>query len=167
MTLLMASLILLFLCFGLVPGNRRQAFLKGQIADKARDLRDNQTKANNLLTLANEVQRLQLRVEKFNKKLPKTAELGEFIRDLTPAGQQFMIRKLVHSVGTIKRQDLYGEIPVNMSFEGEFTNVFSFLRQLEEMPRLTRVKSLTVHCKDAKAGQVDVTMAMNIYFSEL
>jgi hypothetical protein len=54
-----------------------------------------------------------------------------------------------------------------MNFEGDFQNVFSFIRQLEEMQRLTRVRSLTVKCKDGKLGHVDVSMAMNIYFSEL
>ena len=50
---------------------------------------------------------------------------------------------------------------------GDFANVFSFIRRLEEMQRLTRVKSLSVHCKDGRLGQVDVNLAMNIYFSEL
>jgi hypothetical protein len=35
------------------------------------------------------------------------------------------------------------------------------------MPRLTRVKSLTLRAKDGKPGEVDVNLAMNIYFSEL
>jgi len=48
-----------------------------------------------------------------------------------------------------------------------FQNVFSFIRQLEEMQRLARVKQMTVKCKDGKAGQVDVSLTMNIYFSEL
>jgi Tfp pilus assembly protein PilO len=99
--------------------------------------------------------------------LPKTAELGEFLRDLTPVSQQYAIRKLIHQPGTVKRLDLYGEIPITMNFEGDFQNVFSFLRQLEEMPRLTRVRNLTIKAKDGKLGQVDVNMAMNIYFSEL
>ena len=54
-----------------------------------------------------------------------------------------------------------------MTFEGDFLNVFGFLRELEGMQRLTRVKTLSVRCKDPKTGQVDVSMAMNIYFSEL
>ena len=67
----------------------------------------------------------------------------------------------------MRRQDLYGEIPIVMSFEGDFTNVFGFVRRLEEMQRLARVKQMTVKAKDGKAGQVDVSLTMNIYFSEL
>ena len=167
MTVVMGTLIAAFLVFGFVPGNRRQKQLREQLAEKSRELDSNQVRAGNLLTLAKEVERLQLKLERQNKVLPKTAELGEFIGALTPARQQFQIRKFVHQVGTIRRQELYGEIPISMTFEGEFPNVFGFLRQLEEMQRLTRVKSLTVRCKDPRTGQVDVSMAMNIYFSEL
>ena len=167
MTLVMASLIVAFLLFGFIPGNRRQRELREQIADKGRELELNQGRASNLVTLAKDVERLQLKLERQNKVLPKTAELGEFIGALTPARQQFQIKKFVHQVGQIRRQELFGEIPITMTFEGEFLNVFGFLRQLEGMQRLTRVKNLTVRCKDPRTGQVDVSMAMNIYFSEL
>jgi hypothetical protein len=67
----------------------------------------------------------------------------------------------------MRRQDLYGEIPIVMSFEGDSSNVFGFVRRLEEMQRLARVKQMTVKAKDGKPGQVDVSLTMNIYFSEL
>jgi Tfp pilus assembly protein PilO len=167
MTLVVVTLLAAFLLFAFVPGRRRQGDLRARIDDKARELDTNQARASNLLTLAKDVERLQGKLEKQNKKLPRTAELGEFIGNLTPARQQYQIKKFVHQVGTIRRQELFGEIPITMSFEGDFLNVFGFLRELEGMQRLTRVKSLTVRCKDPKTGQVDVSMAMNIYFSEL
>ena len=166
MTLVMVTLIAAFLLFAFVPGRRRQRELRTQIADKTRELDANQSRANNLLTLAKDVERLQLKLERQNKVLPKTAELGEFIGMLTPARQQFQIKKFVHQVGTIKKQDLFGEVPITMTFEGDFPNVFGFLRQLEEMQRLTRIKTLNVRCRDPRTGQVEVSLAMNIYFSE-
>ncbi len=63
--------------------------------------------------------------------------------------------------------ELYSEIPITMNFEGDFSSVFGFLREMEAMPRLTRVKSLNIRTKDPKLGIVDVNLAMNIYFSEL
>ena len=166
MTAVMATLTAAFLLVGFLPGNRRQRELRTQIADKTRELDANQSRANNLLTLAKDVERLQLKLERQNKVLPKTAELGEFIGMLTPARQQFQIKKFVHKVDTIRKQDLFGEVPITMTFEGDFLNVFGFLRQLEEMQRLTRIKSLNVRCRDPRTGQVEVSLAMNIYFSE-
>lgn len=166
MTTIMVSLIVLFFAFVFWPANRRLAAVAEEMISKSRQLEANQSRAADLPKLALQVAALRFKLERFNKKLPKTAEFDEFLRELTTAAQQLSIRKLVHQPGTVKRQDLFGEIPITMSFEGASTDVYRFIRELEGMSRLTRVKSLTVHCKDSKLGLVDVNLAMNIYFSE-
>jgi len=166
MTAIMVSLIALYLFFGILPANKRLNAMADEMATKSKQLETNQSRASNLTNLAWDVDRLRLNLERFNKKLLKTAEIGEFLREMTTAGSQLGIRKLNNQPGTVKRQDLYGEIPITMSFEGSFGDVFRFIHELEGMSRLTRVKTLNVHCKDGKSGLVDVNMAMNIYFSE-
>src|SRR5436189_5053466 len=157
MTFLMVSLGGLFFIFGYRPAGQRLANLRAEIGVKSQRLDTNQYRAQNLTEVAREVDRLRFKLDKFNKRLPRTAELGEFIRDLTTASSNRAIRKLVHQPGTVRRQDVFGEVPITISFEGEFSNVFSFLRHLEEMQRLARIKSLQVHGKDGKLRQVDVT----------
>jgi Tfp pilus assembly protein PilO len=167
MSIFIASLFLLFFVVGYRPANQRLLLLRQEIAARSRRLETNQSQASKLPGLASEVIKLEAKLQRNNKKLPKTPEFGEFIRELTQASQQCSLRKLVHQPGIVRRLELYGEVPITMNFEGDFNNVFNFLRQMEEMQRLTRVKSLTVKCKDPKLGNVDVNMAMNIYFSEL
>ena len=36
----------------------------------------------------------------------------------------------------------------------------------EEMQRITRVRNLTIRTKDSKLGQVEVQMAMNLYYAD-
>ena len=164
---LMAAVIVLFLVFGYRTGTQRLKELHLEIASRSQKLQTDQARTDTMKFLAEEVVRLDAKLQKFNKKLPRTAELGEFIRDMTQIAQQCAIRKVDSVPGLVKRQELYNEIPITMSFQGEFSGVFSFLRQLEDMQRLARVKNITVKTKDAKLGQVEVNMAMNIYFSEL
>jgi len=167
MTIVMVSLITCFFAFGYRPTNQRRNALREEIHAKVGQLETNQARAQNLPGLAFDVERLRLKLDKVNKKLPKTPGLAEFINDTAQVSNAYGIKKLMHQQGMMRRQDLYGEIPIVMSFEGDFTNVFGFVRQLEEMQRLARVKQMTVKCKDGKAGQVDVSLTMNIYFSEL
>jgi Tfp pilus assembly protein PilO len=167
MTVAMAVIILAFFIFGYRPTSPRRNALRREIATKVGLLETNQGRAQGLTTLAIEVDRLRIKLERFNKQLPKTPGLGEFINDTAQVSNQFAIKNLMNQPGMLRRMDLYGEIPIVMSFQGDFSNVFSFIRRLEEMPRLTRVKSLSVKCKDGKPGEVDVNLAMNIYFSEL
>jgi Tfp pilus assembly protein PilO len=167
LTIVAVCLVAIFFVFAFRPTNQRRNALRDEIATKVGLLETNQARAQGLNTLALEVDHLRIKLERFNKILPKTPGLGEFINDTAQISNQYAIKKLMHLPGMTRRVDLYGEIPIVMSFEGESSNVFSFVRQLEEMQRLTRVKSLSVRCKDGKLGQVDVTLAMNIYFSEL
>ena len=45
-------------------------------------------------------------------------------------------------------------------------NVFAFLRNTEEMQRLTRVRGMTIKCQDRDtAGRCRCSVAMNIYFA--
>jgi Tfp pilus assembly protein PilO len=166
MVTIMATLIALYLLFGYWPSSRRLSAMADEMATKSKQLATNQSRASNLSTLAWEVDRLRLKLERNNKKLPKTAEIGEFLKEMTNAAQQLGIQKLNNQPGMVKRQDLFAEIPITMSFEGAFTDVFRFIRELEGMSRLTRVKTLSVHSRNSKQGMVDVNMAMNIYFSE-
>jgi Tfp pilus assembly protein PilO len=167
MTLIMVSLIVCFFVFGYRPTNHRRVSLREEIGVKVGQLETNQARAQGLPGLAFEVERLRLKLAAVNKKLPKTPGLAEFINDTANVSNEYAIKKLMHQQGMMRRQDLYGEIPIVMSFEGDFTNVFGFVRRLEEMQRLARVKQMTVKAKDGKAGQVDVSLTMNIYFSEL
>jgi Tfp pilus assembly protein PilO len=166
MTILMVSLIGAYAVLGWWPANRRLGALRAEIAARSQRIETNQARASSLPNLAIDVDRLRLKLERFNKQLPKTPGLEDFINDAAQFSNQYGIKRMMHQPGVTRRLELYGETPIVMSFEGEFNNVFTFVRQLEEMPRLTRVKTLNVRSKDGKLGLVDVNLVMNTYFSE-
>jgi Tfp pilus assembly protein PilO len=65
------------------------------------------------------------------------------------------------------RSELFAEQPVSLKFEGDFLKVFSFLRQTEQMQRLTRVRELKIkNNRSNKPGQVEVELSMNINLTE-
>jgi type IV pilus assembly protein PilO len=146
------------------PQNQRQQSLASQIALKQRELQEGRTHTSVLPEVATEVERLRARVERSKKSIPRQQDLPQFIRDVSQLGQQASLRKPAFKPGTPARADLVSELPIQMTFEGDFVNVYSFLRNLEEMPRLTRVRDMKLVGKD-RAGQVKVTISMNIYFS--
>ena len=155
-----------FYFVGYRPQHAKLKERKAQIQQKQQEMDAANTRVANLPAVAIEVEKLRTKLERFNKKLPKQQDLGQFIRDITTLSQQSSLKKLTVQPGAPKRTPLYCELPVLLNFEGDFLNVFSFLRQTEDMQRLTRVNSLTVETKDAKHGQVEVQVSMNIYFSE-
>ena len=149
------------------PNKEKLDGLEMQIAAKRRDLTSNRSRVQILPDVLLEVNRMRDRLERFDKKLPKAPELGPFINDITEVSHQTALRKWTVEPGVPARTDLYAEWPISLKFEGDFNGVFSFLRQAEQMQRLTRVKGLKLKSADSgKSGQVQVELSMNIYFSE-
>jgi len=151
------------------PNKEKLDGLEMQIATKRRDLSSNRSRVQILPDVLLEVNRMRDRLERFDKKLPKAPELHAFINNITEVSSQAGLRnKWTVEPGVPIRSELYAEWPISLKFEGDFKNVFNFLRRAEEMQRLTRVKGLKVRGLDGagKSGQVQVELSMNIYFAE-
>ena len=167
--MLAGALLIFFAAFYLLgyrAANRQLNDLRIEIASKQRDLFNNEIEAKKLPIIEKVVKQLQLKLAKFNKKLPRQQELPQFIREITQGSQQASLRNVKVEPGVGKKSDLYSEIPIKLTFEGDFLGVFAFLRQTEQLERLTRVHDLTLKAKSGKPGEVEVQVSMNIYFSE-
>jgi len=149
------------------PSSEKLTDLRRQTDEQRNRLNDNLSHVSILPAVMSEVGRMQMRLEHFDKQLPRQPELGPFINDITEVSRQANLRKVAVEPGVPNRTDLYTEWPIALKFEGDFNSVFAFLRRTEEMSRLTQVKSMKVRGADnGKSGQVQVELSMNIYFSE-
>ena len=155
-----------FYLFGYRPSTARLAQLRAQIDMKARELESNQRETAVRPRLEAEVADMKRRLARFHKQLPKQVEWGQFLNDITVLRDQANLRDCHIVQAGAKPNDLFVEFPINVKFQGDFLSVFSFLRQMEQMPRLTRVRDLTVKAKEPGSGVVDVSLSMNIYYTE-
>ena len=155
--------------FYLLPyksGMERLEKLNRQIKSKQSELARNRSKARDLPLLAFGVRQLESQVQNYDRQFPKQPELGQFIRDITLVSQHQALQEWKYQPGAPRRQDNYYELPVQMNFHGDFRNVAGFLREVEDMRRLTRVKRLVLKSRDYRTGSVEAEVAMSIYFSE-
>ena len=150
------------------PNSQALEALDLQIQSKRQTLSGNRSRVQVLPDVMLAVTDMQQRLERFDKKVPRMPDLGPFINRITEISHDAGLRKgWTVEPGVPAQTDLYREWPISLKFEGDFTNVFAFLREAEKMARLTRIKSLKVHSADTgKSGQVQVELSMNIYFSE-
>jgi type IV pilus assembly protein PilO len=148
------------------PAQRIQDGLRTAIDHTQADLQQAKSQLANLPALKADVYRLQAEVEPFSRLLPLKVEISPFMKEIGNLCQQTAVRKFTWQPGTIHKLDGLSELPVTMNFEGDFYSVYDFLKQAEDMPRLTRVRSLMIRTKDAKLGQVEVQMAMSLYYAD-
>jgi type IV pilus assembly protein PilO len=155
-----------FYLFGYRPATQELQGLQQQISSKERTLEVSRVRAADLPSVAREVDYLQMRLQRFDKKLPKQQDLDQFIRDVDRYSQDSALRNLVVQPGAVRRHELFAELPITLRFQGDFTAVHAFLRQIEDMPRLTRVRSLQVRSRDGRTGLVDVELSTAIFYLE-
>lgn len=155
-----------FYLFGYRPASVRMASLRQEIDIKQRELKDIQQRTVIRPLVEQTVNERRRKLERFDKKLPKQQDFGQFYNDITFLGRQSALSKCsVEPAAVPRRNDRFVELPIDLRFEGNFLNVFSFLRQIDQMQRLTRVQNLKVTSK-GNAGQVEVQLSMNIYYAE-
>jgi Tfp pilus assembly protein PilO len=148
------------------PAAAKIQHLAGQITQSERQLAVSQLQARALPAVQADINRLQAKLADF-KKLPTTpGDLGQFQIELAHLADRDHLRGWsVSWPGTPRRTDQFYELPVNVKFAGDFRDVFSFLCQLEDLPRLTRITSMIVKADNASGG-VQVDLMMSLYYSE-
>jgi Tfp pilus assembly protein PilO len=157
-----------FYLFGYRPGASQRAGLGGQILVKERELASNQARTQIRPIVEQKVNESKRKVDRFDKRLPREAEFGPFIRDVTHLAQRTALRRWAYKTEPPKPTPdrALVELPITLTFEGDFQGVFAFLRHLEQLPRLTRIRDLSLRARPASGGDVDVHVSLAIYFSE-
>lgn len=161
-----AIIVVCFVLLGYLPELREQRELAAEKEQKRRQRDDMESRVSTLEIVEAEVERLSTRLDRVGRKLPRKPDLGGFVTDITQLARQTSLRRMTNQPGAPKRNELFGEQPIALTFEGNFSDVFLFLRQVEEMQRLTRIRNIKIRSVDSKAGVVDVSLLMSIYFSE-
>src|SRR5690349_16795741 len=113
-----------FYALGYRPITARLHELRTQIDQHQHDLASGQTQTSILPNVTSQVNLLRLKLDKF-KALPRQQELPQFIRDIAQLGQQATLRKFDLKPGVPSRDDRFNELPIQLTFEGDFVSVFS------------------------------------------
>ena len=167
--LVMAAMVLLigasFYFLGYRPMIRRQQALDSSIHDMQQEFCDNAVRGQILPEVAKEVIQLRLRLDGA-KRMPRDMDIAGFIQDMTRISQSTQLRKpQYHPEPQPKRGELFSLYPIRCELQGNFANVFAFLRETESLPRLSRVRSINLKADTKDPGTVTVNMMIDLYFS--
>jgi Tfp pilus assembly protein PilO len=161
----MLTLVVGFYLFGYRPQKVRLEALRQSHADELQNLRVAEDQTRRLPDVAGDVRLLRARLER-TKRLPPQDELPACIKEIDMLGQQSALRTFDITPGSPHRQELFNDMPVDLRFQGDYVDVVNFLRKLDEVQRLTRVRSIKMSSThDRKSGQVEVQLSMELYFA--
>lgn len=156
------------------PQSQRILRISGRIRQSESELSSSQSQARVLPKVQADINRLRERLADYNTLPTKPGDLGQFQLEIAELARRDHLRQpSISWPGTPKRaegaeagsQQLY-ELPVSVKFDGDFSdNVFAFLCHLESLPRLIRIKSLSIKGVGI-TGEVHVELLMNLYYTE-
>jgi type IV pilus assembly protein PilO len=100
----------------------------------------------------------------FESKLPQEREMDTILKEVWQMAQSDDLQ--TRSVKTLKAEKAagYSELPIEMSLSGDFGGFYSFLLQLETLPRITRITQMKLDKIADRDGQMQVTMTLSIFF---
>ncbi len=153
-----------------LPASAKLATASAEQIAIGQQLLVDQSRAGQLPELTRRVNELRRQVDRFKSLRPWSdfqlaySDISQIVASTSPGDYNFAPGKRENLENCIEQQ-------VEISFTGDFLDVFSFLSRLEQMDRLARLRSLKLSgtgngTATGTTGQVKVEVGLSLYFSE-
>ena len=135
-----------------------------KIEEKQKALSDLERATAGVSNVDRKVEELQEAIKFFEKKLPQEREMDLILKEVWQMAEQNKLS--TRTIRTMKSQRgaAYSEQPIEMNLSGDFAGFYEFMLQLERLPRLTRVQSLTLDKINGQEGSMEAKVTMSIFF---
>jgi type IV pilus assembly protein PilO len=114
--------------------------------------------------LGEEIDKLAQAIEVFEQKLPSERETEVILREVWElATRHHLVPRSVRTDKVIEGP-LYSTLPIPMSIVGNFDGFYSFLLDLEKLPRLTQIPRMNLQKIDSEEGHMKADIVLHIFF---
>ena len=165
--ILVSAMVALLVCsyfFVFAKSNEKRETLKKEIAVKRTALANLQKATAGIDDLGNKVEELQRAIDFFEKKLPAEKEVDSILKEVWQMAEANSLQSKTVKPLRSERGASYSEQPVQISLAGDFNGFYSFLLQLEKLPRITRVTQMKLEKINERDGEMTAQMTLSIFF---
>jgi Tfp pilus assembly protein PilO len=144
--------------------NSELAEAKVQLQDKLGKLAEFEQASAATEGLTKQLEQLQEAITFFESKLPPTSEIDKVLHDVTVIVQRQGLRS--KRILRLKKKDNSGyvEQPLKMELEGNFNSFYSFLLELEKLPRIMKIRELKLTKQTKDEGKIKADFIVSIFF---
>ena len=107
---------------------------------------------------------LQEAIKFFESKLPQEKEVDKILKEVWQMAEANSLQ--TRTIKTLKseRSASFSEQPIQLSLSGDFNGFYSFLLQLEKLPRITKLTQMELEKINDRDGEMEATITLSIYF---
>ena len=114
--------------------------------------------------ITDEVDKLTEAVEFFENKLPARHEIHKVLDDVTRIADRQSLETRLFQTLKPKPFANFCEQPIEMEVYGDFDSYYQFLLELEQLPRITKVRKILLKKDDKKEGAMTANFLLSIFF---
>ena len=146
------------------PANRHLAEAKERVQTKLAKLAEFEKATAAAEDLNKQLEQLQEAIKFFESKLPPTSEIDKVLQDVTVIGEKQGLKP--KTIRTLKKKNNSGYIeqPLKMELVGNFNSFYSFLLELEKLPRIMKIRELELKKQTKNEGQIAANFIVSIFF---
>jgi type IV pilus assembly protein PilO len=132
-----------------------------QKTDKIAEIEKITAAENNLNS---QMAELEQAIHFFESKLPGENEIHKVLEQVTLIAQKQGL--LPKTIRTLKRKPNSGYIeqPLKMQLQGDYDSFYSFLLEMEQLPRIIKVRELKLKKTAKTEGQITADFVLSVFF---
>ena len=150
--------------FMIRPANKAFVEQQARIQTKSEKLAEFEKAVEAAYDLNVQLQQLQQAVKFFESKLPPTSEIYRVLEQVTLIAQKQGLQPRTIRTLVAKTNSGYIEQPLKMELEGDFNSFYSFLLELEKLPRIMKIRSLDLKKINDRDGSVLADFTVSVFF---
>ena len=146
------------------PANKHLAQARARVQSKLNKLEEFEKATTAAKDLSQQLGQLEEAIAFFESKLPPTSEIHKVLKNVTVIAQKQGLAP--KTIKTLEKKDNSGyvEQPLKMQLVGNFNSFYSFLLELEKLPRIMKIRELKLDKQRDKEGQIDSVFVVSIFF---
>jgi type IV pilus assembly protein PilO len=146
------------------PANQDLAEAKQKLDGKRAKLAEFEEATAKADDLNKQLAQLEEAVRFFESKLPPTSEIHKVLEQVTVIAQKEGLEPKTIRTLVPKDNSGYVEQPLEMKWVGDFNAFYSFLLEMEKLPRIMKLRQLKLEKESDDQGQVGADFILSIFF---
>jgi type IV pilus assembly protein PilO len=146
------------------PANQHLAQAKQRVEGKRAKLAEFEDATAKAEDLNKQLEQLQEAIRFFESKLPPTSEVHKVLEQVTVVAQKKGLKPKTIRTLQPKDNNGYVEQPLEMKWAGDFNSFYTFLLEIEKLPRIMKLRQLSLNKESG--GSVSAELILSIFFQD-
>ena len=137
--------------------------LRVESAKVQTELAQNRALAANLSRFRGEASILRARLEAAQERLPSEKEMPGLYRQLHNLAQQTGLTLVLFQPREMRQEDVYAEVPINISAETGYHQLGTFFDRVSRLPRLVSLREMKLQGMEKGPGTIRADLVLATY----